>query len=66
MSEFTSCPNGVKDSIFVPLRTEGNLMVCPLCESEYSKKILYTGTKIGRDKPTYNIKVRPIPSIFHK
>jgi hypothetical protein len=35
MSEFTECPNCVKDKVIVPLKEDGYSMVCPLCESVY-------------------------------
>jgi hypothetical protein len=34
MSDYTKCPNCVEDSLDIPLRPDGELMVCPLCEYE--------------------------------
>ncbi len=35
MGEYPECPNCVKDLLGVPLRYEGDSLVCPLCESVY-------------------------------
>lgn len=35
MSSYIKCPNCVKESLEVPLRQDGEFMICPLCESEY-------------------------------
>ena len=35
MNGFTKCPNCVKKSVIIPLRVEGNSMVCSFCESIY-------------------------------
>jgi len=35
MSEYTECPNCVKDKMIVPLRAEGDSRICPLCETVY-------------------------------
>ncbi len=37
MSGFTECPNCVKDKVMIPLRSDGNSMICPLCESVFLK-----------------------------
>ena len=39
MGEFPECPNCVKDRLSVPLRFEGDSLVCPLCESVYGKTL---------------------------
>ncbi len=38
MKGFTECPNCIKDRLCVPLRTEGDSRVCPLCESIFRMK----------------------------
>ena len=35
MRGYTECPNCIKDKMIVPLRADGDSMVCPLCESIY-------------------------------
>ena len=35
MSLLEECPNCIKHKIGVPLREEGDSMVCPVCESIY-------------------------------
>ena len=38
MQGFIECPNCVRDRLTVPLRTEGDSRVCPLCESIFRMK----------------------------
>jgi len=35
MSGYTKCPNCSKDGLTVPLKVEGDSMICPFCESVY-------------------------------
>jgi hypothetical protein len=35
MGGFTKCPNCIKQLVEVPLKLEGDLLVCPFCESVY-------------------------------
>ncbi len=38
MSGFTECKKCLQDRIIVPLREDGDSMVCSLCESVYSHR----------------------------
>lgn len=38
MNQFLECPNCEKYQVGVPLRTEGDSMVCPVCESTFEKE----------------------------
>jgi len=35
MSEFTKCPNCLREKLIVPLRGNSSSMACPLCESVF-------------------------------
>ena len=39
MSGFTECPNCAKDKIMVPLRPDGDSMVCSLCQLIFPTKV---------------------------
>jgi hypothetical protein len=39
MSQSPECPNCLKYEIGVPLREEGDSLICPVCESIFSKNI---------------------------
>ena len=36
MSNYTKCPNCIEDSLEIPLRQDGESLICPLCEYEAS------------------------------